>query len=242
MMSNKLEHKYLQFRDYWDQFADGFPEKYINYDSEHFVSYCNILSEEKVLEIGIGGGSSCKMASKKSINCTFMDFNWKAVFAQKRRFPCLNIVCADGVKLPFKPKSFDKVLARYVIHNFPDHNFRTDFYRESARTIKNNGELILGNVPNRIGMFFDMKHYLEPQLRHRLSKPGGTFWPLSISKMKEELHGLGFKFVHIRKTPEPTIEKMYYRFRQLARRFLIPLFINNPIIYNFVDIKFKKFR
>ncbi|MGR3303174.1 MAG: class I SAM-dependent methyltransferase [Candidatus Scalindua sp.] len=188
------------------------------------------------------GGGSCKLFSEKSINCTFIDFNWKAVLAQKRLSPGLNILCADGTKLPFKPKSFDKVLARNVIHNFPAHNLRTDFYRESARTIKNNGELIFSLVPNRIGMFFDVKHYIDPKLRHRLRKTHDIFWPLSIRKMKEELHGLGFKLVHIRKTPEPMIEKVYYRFRQLARRFFVPLFYNHPIIYNFVDIKFKKFR
>lgn len=239
-MPNTLKHKYLEFRNYWNQFADGFPEKHINYDSEQFVSYCNIRSDEKVLEVGMGGGDSCKLVSARSTNCTFIDFNWKAAFAQKRRFSYLNIICGDCIQMPFKSMFFDKIIARYVIHNFPDHNFRTDFYREAAKTIKNNGELILGMVPNKVGMFFDLKNYIDPKLRHRLAKRHGTFWPLSIRIMKEELHGLGFKLIHIRKTPEPPIEKMYYRFRQTARRFFLPLITSSPLIYNWVDLKFRK--
>lgn len=54
-MSDIEDHKYLNFKRYWNQYLDGFPEKHIDFDSEQFVSYCNIRSDEKVLEIGIGG-------------------------------------------------------------------------------------------------------------------------------------------------------------------------------------------
>lgn len=93
-------------------------------------------------------------------------------------------------------------MARYVIHNFPDHGFRTLFYKESESVIKDNGELILGMVPNKVGMFFDLKNYIDPKLRHKLAKGHGIFWPLSIKKMIEELYHLGFEFVEIRKMPE----------------------------------------
>lgn len=146
----------------------------------------------------------------------------------------LNIVKVDGIQSPFKSKSFDKILTRYTIHNFPGHDFRTQFYKEYTRIIKDNGELILG-------MVLDLKNYIDPKLRHRLVKKHFMFWLLSIRKMKEELHDFGFKFVHIRKTLEPRIDKnIYYRFREAGRRFFLPVFLNNPITYNFVDLKFRK--
>ncbi len=173
-------------------------------------------------------------------NSVFIDFDWKAVIFQKKRNVYINLICGDAIKSPFKPGSFDKIVARYVIHNFPGHEFRKQFYKEAARLIRENGEMILGMVPNRKGMFFDLKNYINPKLRHRLAKDHFMFWPLSIKKMKEELHNLGFEFVHIRKTPEPPTEKIYYRFCEAARRFFLPVILNKPIIHNYVDIKFKK--
>jgi len=241
-MHNSLESSWLKFRDYWSQFNNGFPERHIGFDAEKFVDYCDIKQDESALEIGVGGGNSCRLIAEIARQCFFIDFNWEAVNAQKRRDPCLNILQADGTELPFEDRSFSKVLARYVVHNFPDHAFRSKFYAESARVLLPGGELILGMVPNRTGMFFDLKHYVDRKMWHRLQRKHHTFWPLSIRKMKKELSELGLTFVHIRKTPEPNIQDLYHMFRQAGRRFLLPLLVNAPIIYNFVDIKFKKVR
>jgi len=104
------------------------------------------------------------------------------------------------------------------------------------------GELILGMVPNKVGMFFDLKHYIDPTMWHRLQRKHHIFWPLSIRKMKKELSELGLTCINMRKTPEPHPTGVYFGYRQAGRRFFLPLFFNTPIIHNFVDIKFKKAR
>ena len=239
-MQNSPKSSWREFRDFWSQFNNGFPEKHIGLDAEKFVDYCDIKQDESALEIGVGGGNSCRLIAEIARQCFFIDFNWEAVNAQKRRDPCLNILQADGTELPFEDRSFSKVLARYVVHNFPDHAFRSKFYAESARVLLPGGELILGRVPNRTGMFFDLKHYLDRKMWHRLQRKHHTFWPSSIREMKKELSGLGLTFIHIRKTPEPNIQDLYHMLRQAGSRFFLPLLVNAPIIYNFVDIKFKK--
>lgn len=238
-MVDMQNQSYLKFKAFWNQFKTGFPDA-SNFDAEQFVSYCNIQPQDHVLEIGMGGGNSLKLISEMTGSCIFTDFHWNACKTQKKIFPQLIIIKADGIQLPFKSRSFDKIVARYVIHNFPDHAFRTEFYKEMERIINDNGELILGKVPNKTGMFFDLRNYIDPKFRHRLAKRHFMFWPLSIRKMKKELYNLGFQCIHIRKTPEPGLENIYYKFRCVARKFFLTLFYNNPIIYDFIDLKFKK--
>lgn len=233
---------YLNHKKSWNKYPDGFPLNL--FDAKQFVDYCELNPSDRVLEIGIGGGDTPRLISAKASNCIFIDFDEKAVIAAKQKYPHLKIIQRDAIKSKFKSGSFDKVLARYVIHNFPSHNYRTAFYKEMSRILAVNGELILGMVPNKVGMLLDMKNYLDPKLRHRITYSikdiGGLFWCLSIKRIKEELHDLSFEFVDIRKTPEPQIEKMYHRFLQVAKRFFLPLITQNPIIYTWVDIKFRK--
>lgn len=236
------EPKYVKFRNYWDRFPDGFPPGHYGYDPEDFVPFCDIQSDEKVLEVGMGAGRTCKLMTLKTSQCFFVDFHWAAVISQKKTSKNLNVINADGIRLPFKSETFDKVLARYVIHNFPGADFRTSFYKETFRILKYDGEMILGMVPNKVGMRCDLRNYIEPRFWHRLRKKNPTWYALSIKKMKEELRNLGFEYVHMRKTPEATTLEgnCYRRFRRLARRFFLPVLFKSPIIYNYVDLRFKK--
>ncbi len=54
-MDDFLKSSWLKFRDYWSQFNNGFPERYIGFDAEEFVYYCDIKQDESALEIGVGG-------------------------------------------------------------------------------------------------------------------------------------------------------------------------------------------
>ena len=66
--------------------------------------------------------------------------------------------------------------------------------------------------------------------------------PTYIRKMKDELDRLDFEYVHMSETPEATtLEGNCYRsFRRLAGRFFLPVLFKSPIIYNYVDLRFKK--
>ena len=239
-MTDLNEPRYMKFRDYWNRYPKGSPTK--EFDAIQFVSYCDIEPNDTIIEIGMGGGQTCVLIADRTNHCIFMDFNWNAVITQKEKNRNLKIVNGDGIKTPFRSRSFSKILVRNVIHNFPGNVFRTQFYEESSRIIKNNGELIFGLIPNQIGTYFELENYINPKWWHRLRRKHGTWWPISIREMKKELCGLGFEFVHIRKTPEPTKKNVYYQLRQLVRRFFLPVFFNNPIIYSHIDIKFKKVR
>jgi len=46
---------YLMHRAHFDSYPGGFPPGHYGYDPESFVLYCNILPDEKVLEVGMGG-------------------------------------------------------------------------------------------------------------------------------------------------------------------------------------------
>jgi len=101
--------------------------------------------------------------------------------------------------------------------------------------------MILGMIPNKVGMRCDLRNYIERRFWHRLRRKSPTWYALSIRKMKDELAYLGFEYVHMRETPESTIERnCYRRFRRLVGHFFLPVLFNHPIIYNYVDLRFKK--
>jgi SAM-dependent methyltransferase len=75
----------------------------------------------------------------------------------------ISVSCADGLKLPFKPKSFGSLLLIDIIEHLPGDKV-DDFMREAKRVLKNGG-VVFFHVP------------LERSLSYRLLNMRGIIWP-----------------------------------------------------------------
>ena len=238
-VSNEDKEKYIKFKDYWAQFDEGFPEGSEGFNSRQFVDFCDIKKDEKVLEIGVGAGHTPDIIKNITDNAFYIDFDSKSVLTQIKRDRELNVFVADALRLPFKNNVFDKVIARYTIHNLPTAEMRAKIVGECCRVARSGGQIVFGMVPNKTGMFFDLRNWLTKEYRDRLAKEHFMFWPMSVKDMNKELKLLGCELISIRGTPIPKEAKGK---KWYLRKMLLPLFIKNPIISDFVDLKYRKIK
>lgn len=85
-----------------------------------------------------------------------MDYNSVRTERAKEKFPTVNIVCGDLLRIPFKKSSFDIVLCSQVI----EHIHQDDLLlQEFAKVIKSEGVLILG-TPNEGCLIARLRNYI----------------------------------------------------------------------------------
>ena len=130
------EQRYEKYKEFFNQFSEGFPEQYARFDSKHFVEFSSLNEEDEVLEIGVGAGYTPEYILPRTSQSVFIDFDMKAAVTQKSRYRDVQVFVADALQMPFQKSSFTKVLARYTIHNLPSHHLRTQFFTECRRILE----------------------------------------------------------------------------------------------------------
>lgn len=107
------------------------------------VSFDN---EEKVLDVGCGGGGNIIRLLKKypSIKVDGVDYSATSVessIQNTQKFKSrTNIVCGDVMNLPFEDNSYDKVISFESIYFWPDP---VEGLKEIAMVLKDKGRIIL---------------------------------------------------------------------------------------------------
>jgi demethylmenaquinone methyltransferase / 2-methoxy-6-polyprenyl-1,4-benzoquinol methylase len=121
-------------------------------------------SGEKILDIAAGTGTSSMALKLPGVEVVAADFSKGMLAEGKKRYPELEFVFADAMKLPFKNNEFDVVTMSFGLRNVQD---RDKALSEFLRVLKPGGRLVIcefSHVPGLLGVFY--RAYLTLILPH----------------------------------------------------------------------------
>ena len=111
-------------------------------------------SGEKILDIAAGTGTSSMALKLPGVEVVAADFSKGMLAEGKKRYPELEFVFADAMKLPFKNNEFDVVTMSFGLRNVQD---RDKALGEFLRVLKPGGRLVIcefSHVPGLLGLFY----------------------------------------------------------------------------------------
>lgn len=113
-----------------------------------FITMLDLDEEDLFLDLGCGGGNFAYEMSRRC-KCVGIDIspNIGRLASAQKRLTNLNFVGADGLGLPFKDHSFDRVLLGGTLQSVRQDN---ELLRECRRVLKKDGVLVLSAVQGRI--------------------------------------------------------------------------------------------
>ena len=109
---------------------------------------------EKILDIAAGTGTSSMALKLPGVEVVAADFSKGMLAEGKKRYPELEFVFADAMKLPFKNNEFDVVTMSFGLRNVQD---RDKALGEFLRVLKPGGRLVIcefSHVPGLLGVFY----------------------------------------------------------------------------------------
>ncbi|EIC91094.1 menaquinone biosynthesis methyltransferase [Candidatus Aquiluna sp. IMCC13023] len=109
---------------------------------------------EKILDIAAGTGTSSMALKLPGVEVVAADFSKGMLAEGKKRYPELEFVFADAMKLPFKNNEFDVVTMSFGLRNVQD---RDKALGEFLRVLKPGGRLVIcefSHVPGLLGLFY----------------------------------------------------------------------------------------
>ncbi len=161
-------------------------------------------SGQAILDIAAGTGTSSMAFLKPGVRVVSADFSKGMQAEGKKRFPELEFVFADAMKLPFADKEFDAVTISFGLRNVENHKVALgEFYR----VLKPGGRLVVcefSHVPGILGPFY--RFYLAkvlPIFSRVFSKTPEAYsylaesiaaWPKQLV-LKNDIEVAGFKDV-----------------------------------------------
>lgn len=158
---------------------------------------------EKILEIGCGRGFYLNVLSKAcpKFDITGIDLNQDYLSVAKVFVDDNNVklIKADATKLPFKDKSFDRIIATEILEHIPDE---AKAISEMYRVLKPDGTVMI-TVPNKNYPFFwDPANWVFERLLN-WHLPSNIWWLAGIwadhvrlydeREIREKLREEGFK-------------------------------------------------
>lgn len=182
---------------------------------------------DKILDIGCGTGNILRLAKNYFRRCYGVDISKKLLSELKHRYSGFNLLCGEGMSLPYKDAQFDLVTLYGVMHHIVNHE---DLLHEVHRILKKGGCIYIDHDPN---YFFGRFYHVYYKLRY-MNRPGfgtddaemseyhhthtGGLNPLMI---KKQLAQAGFKDVSLnfRMTTNPQLP-LGYKFIRGTLRFL----------------------
>jgi demethylmenaquinone methyltransferase/2-methoxy-6-polyprenyl-1,4-benzoquinol methylase len=94
----------------------------------------------RILDIAAGTGTSSMALLADGVEVVAADFSKGMLAEGKRRYPQLEFVFADAMKLPFEDASFDVVTMSFGLRNVADHKVAL---KEFHRVLKPAGRLVI---------------------------------------------------------------------------------------------------
>ncbi len=122
----------------------------------------NAKAGEQVLDIAAGTGTSSMAFLSDGVRVVAADFSKGMLEVGKKKYPKLEFVFADAMKLPFKNEEFDVVTMSFGLRNVQDHKVALG---EFLRVLKPGGRLVIcefSHVPGPFGILyrFYLKYFL----------------------------------------------------------------------------------
>lgn len=164
----------------------------------------NAKSGEQILDIAAGTGTSSMAFLSPGVRVVAADFSKGMLEVGKKKYPELEFVFADAMKLPFKDEEFDVVTMSFGLRNVQDHKVALG---EFLRVLKPNGRLVIcefSHVPGLLGVLyrFYLKHFL-PKISALFSKSPEAYdylaesiqaWPKQ-KELAQDIANVGFSQV-----------------------------------------------
>lgn len=149
---------------------------------KHFLSLIDKREGEKVLELGCSSGFLTKHLGK----VTAIDTSKDMLEVAGKKNPDAKCIHADMFQLPFKNKSFDKVVTMRVWNHLDLEDLRKAI-REAKRVLKPRGHLIFDIEEKNIGRKFVSFFY-----KLIFNPTGFKIYQYSIGEIKRILEEEGF--------------------------------------------------
>lgn len=156
---------------------------------------------QRILDIAAGTGTSSMALMVPGAKIVAADFSKGMLEEGKRRYPELEFVFADAMKLPFGDSEFDVVTMSFGLRNVSD---RAVALKEFYRVLKPSGRLVIcefSHVGGLLGVLYRiyLKHLL-PKVSKLLSKNPAAYdylsesimaWPKQ-AELKKDVETAGF--------------------------------------------------
>lgn len=119
-------------------------EKYLNsFEKDKFIPLLGDVKGEKILDVGAGTGRAAVSLAKMGAEVTALDVSEQMLKELKKKNPKIQTVIGDAESLPFPDKSFDAVVAAFLIVHLKDP---ARFFDEAYRVLKDGGMLVISNI------------------------------------------------------------------------------------------------
>lgn len=162
---------------------------------------------DRILDIAAGTGTSSMALLADGVSVVAADFSNGMLDEGRKRYPKLEFVFADAMKLPFKDAEFDVVTMSFGLRNVENHNVAL---KEFFRVLKPGGRLVICEFSHVGGVFgplyrLYLKHIL-PKLSALFSKSPDAYdylaesiaaWP-NQKALKLDIEKAGFSAVKFR--------------------------------------------
>jgi demethylmenaquinone methyltransferase/2-methoxy-6-polyprenyl-1,4-benzoquinol methylase len=162
---------------------------------------------DRILDIAAGTGTSSMALLADGVSVVAADFSNGMLDEGRKRYPELEFVFADAMKLPFKDAEFDVVTMSFGLRNVENHNVAL---KEFFRVLKPGGRLVICEFSHVGGVFgplyrLYLKHIL-PKLSALFSKSPDAYdylaesiaaWP-NQKALKLDIEKAGFSAVKFR--------------------------------------------
>jgi demethylmenaquinone methyltransferase / 2-methoxy-6-polyprenyl-1,4-benzoquinol methylase len=162
---------------------------------------------DRILDIAAGTGTSSMALLAEGVSVVAADFSNGMLDEGRKRYPKLEFVFADAMKLPFKDAEFDVVTMSFGLRNVENHNVAL---KEFFRVLKPGGRLVICEFSHVGGVFGPLYRlylkYVLPKLSALFSKNPDAYdylaesiaaWP-NQKALKLDIEKAGFSAVKFR--------------------------------------------
>jgi demethylmenaquinone methyltransferase / 2-methoxy-6-polyprenyl-1,4-benzoquinol methylase len=162
---------------------------------------------DRILDIAAGTGTSSMALLAEGVSVVAADFSNGMLDEGRKRYPKLEFVFADAMKLPFKDAEFDVVTMSFGLRNVENHNVAL---KEFFRVLKPGGRLVICEFSHVGGVFGPLYRlylkYVLPKLSALFSKSPDAYdylaesiaaWP-NQKALKLDIEKAGFSAVKFR--------------------------------------------
>jgi len=204
-LKNKIERLYDKaYFDRMDALSWKRKRRAIGKYEKQFLQLLNASTNDKILDVGCGTGwhifhygHQCRFVVGTDISKEGLKRASERLKYHKK-YANVQLICADGQKLPFRAMSFNKILCISLVEHL-EHP--PQFLSEAFRALKKKGSIVIG-TPNRIDPVYRTLEFIAKKTKRRMPLIGhadDTHQKLfTVNSLKNLLRASGFQILKVK--------------------------------------------
>lgn len=135
--------------------ANGFDMGLGKMSTKTYLDYAKTAKKELdirdgdiLLDVGCGTGVMLLLLSTMDIEITGIDYSEAHIKIARKVVPSMTAKVSEARCIPFKEGIFSKILSSSTFHYFPDFSYATEVLLEMKRVVKEEGEILIMDVPD----------------------------------------------------------------------------------------------